>query len=93
MAIECKSLIVGESAQKTDVTAVEELLKSKSYLVSFNSPKTLHFGPESILLAVDVDFKDDLDIVDVEKYTVEIENNIRSINPKFDRIYIESKAL
>jgi cation diffusion facilitator family transporter len=89
MAIECKSLIVGESAQQVDIDEIQELLTSKPYLNSFEKPKTLHFGPESILLAVDVVFKEDLHLSDIEKYTMEIENNIRSINPHFDRIYIE----
>ena len=93
MAVECKSLIVGEGADKVEVKSVEDLLESKDYLVAFNSPKTLHFGPESILLAVDVDFKDSLQASDVEKYVAEIENDIRSLNPFFDRIYIEARNL
>ena len=90
MAIECKSLIVGESAQKVEVDEVEELLRTKTYLDSFDRPKTLHFGPESILLAIDVDFKDNLTASDIEKHTVEMEHNIKAINPHFDRIYIEA---
>jgi cation diffusion facilitator family transporter len=93
MAVECKSLIVGESAQKVDVDKIEELLKSKNYIDSYDRPKTLHFGPESILVAIDVDFTNALTTENIEKYTVELENNIRSINPHFDRIYIESKAI
>ena len=91
MAIECKSLIVGESADKAEIGQIEKLLNSKSYLLSFDKPKTLHFGPESILLAIDVSFKDNLEVKDIEKYTIEIENNIRSINHHYDRIYIEAR--
>ncbi len=93
MAVECKSLIVGESADKVELDNIEALLESKEYLVAFDTPKTLHFGPESILLAVDVDFRNELHASDVEKYTVEIESEIRAVNPFFDRIYIEAKSL
>lgn len=93
MALECKSLIVGESAQKIDIDDVEVLLRSKDYIKNYRRPKTLHFGPESILLAVDIDFSNQLSVLDIEKYTVELENNIKTINPHFDRIYIESKAI
>ncbi|MDB4835486.1 cation transporter, partial [Cyclobacteriaceae bacterium] len=93
MAYECKSLIVGESANPTEVQAVMNILKEKDYLVKFDTPKTLHFGPESILLAIDVDFKNEISAEDIEKYVIEIENNIRSYNPKFDRIYIEAKSM
>ena len=91
MAIKCKSLIVRESADKGEIDQIEKSLNSKSYLLSFDKPKTLHFGPESILLAIDVSFKDNLEVKDIEKYTIEIENNIRSINHHYDRIYIEAR--
>jgi cation diffusion facilitator family transporter len=93
MALECKSLIVGESAGKIDVDDVEKLLSSKDYVVSFRRPKTLHFGPESVLMAIDIDFSNKLSALDVENYTAEIENGIKAINPIFDRIYIESKSI
>ena len=93
MAYECKSLIVGESATPKDISGVTEIIKSKEYIIGYDYPKTLHFGPESILLAMDVDFKDGLSAEEVEQKIVEIENNIRSFNPKFERIYIEAKSI
>lgn len=93
MAYECKSLIVGESIAEDEFKKINALLEDQEYFLKHSSPKTLHFGPDSILLAVDVDFKNDLTVQQVEKKVEELEKSIKAINPKIDRIYIESRDL
>ncbi len=93
MAYECKSLIVGESASPPEVQEIIKILEKKSFLKKFSKPKTLHFGPESILLAVDVDFKENITADEIERHISEIEDEIKNQNAKVDRIYIEAKSM
>lgn len=93
MAVECKSLLVGESANPVELKQITDLLSTKDYLYDYSDPKTLHFGPDSILLAIDVDFKNGQLIEETEKYVSELESEIKVLNPKIDRIYIESRNL
>ncbi len=93
MAYECKSLIVGESASQHEVQEIINILENKSFLQKFSKPKTLHFGPESILLAVDVDFKDNITSEQIEQHIRDMENDIKNQNVKIDRIYIEAKSM
>src|SRR5439155_11985319 len=50
-------------------------------------------GPDSVLLALDVEFRSDLAAADLFQAVERIERDIRMRYPRIKRIYIEARAL
>ena len=88
LALETKSLLLGESATKTDVAAIEAALVGPG-VPSVIHLKTLHLGPEELLVAAKIE-------VDVRSGAAEIadaidaaEARVRAAVPIAKRIYLE----
>ena len=54
---------------------------------------TLHFGPETVLLALDVQFRDELSADDVEVAVDRLEETIRARHPQIKHIYLEADSI
>ncbi|WP_066465070.1 cation diffusion facilitator family transporter [Sanguibacter suarezii] len=88
LALETKSLLLGESATKEDVAAIEAALVGPG-VPSVIHVKTLHLGPEELLVAAKIE-------VDVRSGAPEIadaidaaEARVRAAVPIATRIYLE----
>ncbi len=93
LAVESKHLMLGEAMTKSQITVIRRILLEHPTVDKFLTPKTMHFGPNSILLAVDVDFAENLNSTDIEKETLLLEEKIRAAYPQIDKLFIESKQL
>lgn len=93
LAKEAKGLLVGEGMRPEELVALENLLNNHAKINRFETPKSLHFGPEEILLALDIDFQDGLTTDELEQEIYLIEKEIAALNPKITKIYIETKAI
>ncbi len=60
---------------------------------SARPPLTMHFGPNEVFLALDVNFKSDLTAIEVEQAVVLLEKKIRQAYPDIKRIFIEARAI
>jgi divalent metal cation (Fe/Co/Zn/Cd) transporter len=90
MAVETKHLLIGESASQNDIKQIEAILRQFNSLESFGNIKTMHLGPDEILLGANVNFKDDLSVKQIEPIVEKIKADIQKANPKIKYIYIES---
>lgn len=88
LALETKSLLLGESATKADAAAIEAALVGPG-VPSVIHLKTLHLGPEELLVAAKIE-------VDVRSSAAEIadaidaaEARVRAAVPIAQRIYLE----
>ena len=81
LANEARGLLVGESMKPEELAKVKKLLDEHPQINRSTEPKTMHFGPQEILMAMDVDFKHALGTRDLELLIVDLENSIREINP------------
>jgi divalent metal cation (Fe/Co/Zn/Cd) transporter len=93
LAIECKALLIGESADPALVAAMETLVAADPRINRASPVLTVHFGPHDLIVAVDVDFKHGLTVPEVEQATAELEQRIRAASPDAKRIFIEAKAI
>lgn len=91
LAVETKGLLLGESLTKENVEKIRQILTHHPAVEHFGLIKSIHFGPESVLLALEVEFKDGMSTDDVEKETLKIEHEITTCCPHIDRLYVESK--
>lgn len=93
LARETKGLLVGESASDKHILALSQLLHARDEVQEVGSIRTMHLGPEEILLGVDVDFISSLKADEVEAAVEDIERQIRHDLPQFTQIYIEAHSL
>ena len=92
-AIECKGLLIGEGLMSEDVTKIENILKAEPNVNKNSRPLSLYFGPEEVLVNLDVNFIDDLNSDEIESTIDRIESNIRKELPSVKRIFIEARAI
>ena len=93
LAKETQDLLVGESISNKDMQMIKDILSSYNQLEFFGNIKSMHLGPDEVLLALEVNFKDKVTLHELEKTVADIKAKIRKIDPKFKYIYIESNSI
>lgn len=93
LAYESKALLIGESADPETREKITEIVSADQGVLKVYPPITMHFGPDDVLLALDVEFKDELSADDIEETVRRIETNLRAEVPILRRIFIEAKAV
>ena len=53
----------------------------------------MYLGPTDVVLALDVDFRDNLTALQVEKSIKALQTAIKAAHPEFQHVFIEAKAL
>lgn len=93
LAFESNSLLVGETADPKTVEGIRQEVSSHPAVERMRRPLTMHFGPNEILLNLDVQFKADLQASDLVKVIDELEMRIHNKYPEIKRIFIEVEGL
>jgi cation diffusion facilitator family transporter len=93
LAFETQSLLTGEAADPATRQGIAALAEAEPGVVGLNDLRTMHFGPGEILVALSLDFQDDLSAADVENTVARLEHRIRAAYPQAGRIYIEAQSL
>ena len=89
LAIETKSLLVGESATSEHVAKIEAAIVDGADIERIIHMKTLHLGPEELLVAVKVGVPSAATAADLAKAIDAAERRIRAAVPIARVIYIE----
>ena len=92
LAFETKALLIGEAASEELRLGVEEIVGSASSVRAINELRTMHMGPEDVLLALSLDFHDDLSSGSVEESIYILEMAIKSRFPEIKRLFIEVQS-
>jgi len=92
-ALECKSLLIGEGLPEKDVEKINKILFDDDNVTSYKRPLTLFFGPEEVLVNLNVDFKDDLISDEIEQTVDRLESEIKDVIPAVNRIFIEADTI
>ena len=71
---------------------MKKILSNNKNIEAFGIIKSVYFGPNSVLLALDVNFINGLSTDQLEMAVIELENEIEAKKPFIDKIYIESRA-
>ncbi|WP_017569323.1 cation diffusion facilitator family transporter [Nocardiopsis halotolerans] len=89
LAVEVKSLLIGESATSENVRSIREAIESVEDVERLIHMRTQHIGPEELLVAakIAVDARDDAERV--TRAIDEAENRIRAAVPIATLIYLE----
>ena len=89
LAIEMRSLLIGEAASPEDRAAIRQSLSETQSVERLIHMRTQHFGPEQLLVALKVQFAEDLSSEGVADGINEAERRIRERVPVATLIFIE----
>jgi len=89
-AAECKALLIGEGLLPEDVEIVHLILEEEPRVSVYRRPLSLYFGPNEVLVNLDVNFIDELTSDEIEETIDRIEARIKQAIPAVNRIYIEA---
>ncbi|MBT8047691.1 MAG: cation transporter [Xanthomonadales bacterium] len=92
-AVECKALLVGEGLGAANVEKIQMILEQDPVVSSHRRPLSLYFGPNEVLVNLDVHFIDGLTSDEIEQSIDRIEARIKTAVPRVNRIYIEAETL
>jgi len=93
LAYESKGLLVGESVNPQVLADIRAVAEADLAVETVRSPLTMHFGPNEVLLNLDVQFRRGLSAEEVEAAVDRLEKNIRRRHPEITRIFIEAETI
>ncbi len=91
LAYETKGLIIGEGADPVVTDGVRQMLEQHAAIKHINELRTLHLGPEEVLLTMSVDFADDRSSSEVEAAISDLEIEIKAAYAQIKRVFIEAQ--
>lgn len=93
LIIESKALLVGEGANLTVLRQIRRLTQAQDGVDLAGYPMTMYFGPENVLLTMNVRFRQSLSRDQIEQTIDAIEAAVRRQFPFIQRIYLEAEAI
>ncbi|MGI9379462.1 MAG: cation diffusion facilitator family transporter [Methyloligellaceae bacterium] len=92
LAYETKGLLIGEAADPSLAIGVRRLVSELNNVRNVNELRTMHMGPNDILLAISLDYEDNLSSGEVENSIFRLEKAIKSKFPDVKRLFIEVQS-
>lgn len=88
-----KGLLVGESASPETRASIREIVRTDDAVLESEPPITFHLGPRDVMLALNIEFKDNLSADNIEAAVRRIEKKIRNQHSEVKRIFIEAASV
>lgn len=92
-AVECKALLVGEGLSAENLEKIDRILAVEPNVANHRRPLSLYFGPNEVLVNLDVHFMDGLTSDEIEETIDRIEAGIKTAVPNVNRIYVEADTI
>ena len=89
LAIEMKSLLIGEGASVENLRAIEEAMLASPDTDRIIHLRTLHLGPDELLVAAKLQFRSELDLAQLAAAIDDVEARVRAVVPIARPFYIE----
>jgi len=89
LAIEMKGLLIGESASDSDLATIDGTITGSPHVRSIIHLRTVHFGPDRLLVAAKVEFDTSLSVAALSDAINGVESNLREALHLDASIYIE----
>ncbi|PJJ53069.1 cation diffusion facilitator family transporter [Hymenobacter chitinivorans] len=93
MLREAKGLLVGEGVDAPTLARLSALAAADPAVAQVRNPLSMYLGPTDAFLALDVEFRRELSVVEVEQAVDRLQDAVRATHPEFRRIFIEPKVL
>ncbi|MEP7245250.1 MAG: hypothetical protein ABI885_16450 [Gammaproteobacteria bacterium] len=89
---ESKSLLIGEAASPAFVESVLRIASEVTAVARANGVLTAHMAPDQVVVALSVEFADDLKVPDVENAILEIEKRVREAHPEVTALFVKPQT-
>ena len=92
LAQETKGLLIGETADQTVIDSLLKISSSLDGVVHANGVITTQIGPEQIIVALSIEFSDELKIPEIEQKVMELERRIRAHHREVIMVFIKPQT-
>jgi cation diffusion facilitator family transporter len=89
---ETGALLIGERANRSTMKKVQEVINADKDVEKAGNLLTMQLGPNQVLLNVEIQFRRNLNIDQLEATIDRIEKRIREAEPTIQRIFIEAES-
>jgi cation diffusion facilitator family transporter len=89
LAIELRSLLIGESASPRDLEQIEEAVRSEDAVEELLHARTQHIGPDELLVGIKVRLRGEMSLDEVVATINRVEQRVRERVPAARALYIE----
>jgi len=93
MAKESKDLLIGETVLQDDIDKIKAILASYDELEMYGNIRSMHLGPDDAIVGLEVNFKDDVPVKEVERIVAEIKKRIHESDYVFTHTYVETTGI
>lgn len=90
---ETRGLLIGESAAPEIRESIRAIVQADEAVSKMGAPITLHLGPKDIMVAMNIEFRDDLAADAIEAAIRRIEQKIGAAHAEVTRIFLEAASV
>ena len=92
LAKETKSLLIGERADPAIVASIMHVAGRIDGVTHANGVLTVHLAPQEILVALSLEFADELRTPDIEAKVIELERCVRLSHPEVVAVFVKPQS-
>jgi divalent metal cation (Fe/Co/Zn/Cd) transporter len=83
-----KALLLGESARTEAATVLMREIQKHPDVVSLPDLRTMHVGPDDVLVAANVELRGDLSVTEAQDVTAAIVDDLRDLDPSIRHVFL-----
>jgi cation diffusion facilitator family transporter len=92
LARETKGLLIGEAADPSIVDSIINIAEEMDGVAHANGIITIHLGPEQIVVALSLEFADELRTPEIEVKVIELERRVRHLHPAVIAVFVKPQS-
>jgi cation diffusion facilitator family transporter len=92
LARETKGLLMGEAADQLIVDSIIHIAEVMEGVAHANGVITVHLGPEQIVVALSLEFADELRTPEIEVKVIELERRVRHLHPAVIALFVKPQS-
>ena len=92
LARETKSLLIGERADPEIIESVARIAEELDGIVAVNGVLAVHLAPHQIVIAMSLEFSDDLQTPAIEQKVAKLDQRIRRKHPEIRALFVKPQT-
>jgi divalent metal cation (Fe/Co/Zn/Cd) transporter len=92
LARESKSLLIGEQASRALAVSILALAEETSSVSRANGLLTAQLAPDQIVVALSLEFADDLRAPEIEQQVIDVERKVRAAHPEVVALFVKPQT-
>lgn len=93
LGYETKGLLIGEAVEPEDLKDIRKIALAEPHVEKVLNALTLYFGPNEVLLTLELQFEQNISAIDLRVAIRNIENRVKEKHPEITRVFYEAESL